>query len=182
MSIVVGTETKLCVSGITGREGTFHAMNNRRYGTDVVAGVTPVLGLVTFLFQHFSTTADHYLYVSMLGPALAAAWAVAEQLEIALQVDLRSDAARDRALGKRASEPSFGDIVRRGHTAGAHRGRRSRHSHSRPFFGRGMMPLSQRLCKAEAAGSGSAFRKPPSEPRTERGFASGTPGWRTEGT
>jgi succinyl-CoA synthetase alpha subunit len=44
MSIVVGTETKLCVSGITGREGTFHAMNNRRYGTDVVAGVTPGKG------------------------------------------------------------------------------------------------------------------------------------------
>ena len=44
MSIVVGRETKLCVSGITGREGTFHAMNNRRYGTDVVAGVTPGKG------------------------------------------------------------------------------------------------------------------------------------------
>ncbi len=44
MSIVVGADTKLCVSGITGREGTFHAMNNRRYGTDVVAGVTPGKG------------------------------------------------------------------------------------------------------------------------------------------
>ncbi|HEV2756999.1 MAG TPA: succinate--CoA ligase subunit alpha, partial [Actinomycetota bacterium] len=44
MSIVVGNDTKLCVSGITGREGTFHAMNNRRYGTDVVAGVTPGKG------------------------------------------------------------------------------------------------------------------------------------------
>jgi succinyl-CoA synthetase alpha subunit len=44
MSIVVGRDTKLCVSGITGREGTFHAMNNRRYGTDVVAGVTPGKG------------------------------------------------------------------------------------------------------------------------------------------
>lgn len=31
----------------------------------------PVLGLVTFLYQFFSTTADHYLYVAMLGPALA---------------------------------------------------------------------------------------------------------------
>lgn len=40
------------------------------------AGVMPVLGFVTFLFQQFSTTADHYLYISMLGPALAAAWAV----------------------------------------------------------------------------------------------------------
>src|SRR5687767_4923887 len=44
MSILVGKETKLCVSGITGREGTFHAMNNRRYGTQVVSGVTPGKG------------------------------------------------------------------------------------------------------------------------------------------
>jgi succinyl-CoA synthetase alpha subunit len=44
MSILVGTDTRLVVSGITGREGTFHAMNNRRYGTEVVAGVTPGKG------------------------------------------------------------------------------------------------------------------------------------------
>ena len=41
MSVLIDRETKLCVSGITGREGTFHAMNNRRYGTNVVSGVTP---------------------------------------------------------------------------------------------------------------------------------------------
>jgi succinyl-CoA synthetase alpha subunit len=44
MSVLVDRDTKLCVSGITGREGTFHALNNRRYGTDVVAGVTPGKG------------------------------------------------------------------------------------------------------------------------------------------
>jgi succinyl-CoA synthetase alpha subunit len=44
MSILVDKDTKLCVSGITGREGTFHAMNNKRYGTNVVAGVTPGKG------------------------------------------------------------------------------------------------------------------------------------------
>ena len=44
MAVLVDTNTKLCVSGITGREGTYHAMNNRRYGTDVVAGVTPGKG------------------------------------------------------------------------------------------------------------------------------------------
>ena len=44
MSILVGTETKLCVSGITGREGTFHSLRNREYGTRVVAGVTPGKG------------------------------------------------------------------------------------------------------------------------------------------
>src|SRR5919107_4377495 len=41
MSILIDNDTKLCVSGITGREGTFHALNNKRYGTNVVAGVTP---------------------------------------------------------------------------------------------------------------------------------------------
>ena len=44
MSVVVDRDTRLCVSGITGREGTFHALNNRRYGTNVVAGVTPGKG------------------------------------------------------------------------------------------------------------------------------------------
>ena len=44
MAILVDNDTKLCVSGITGREGTFHAMNNKRYGTQVVSGVTPGKG------------------------------------------------------------------------------------------------------------------------------------------
>jgi len=44
MAVLVGEETRLCVSGITGREGSFHALNNRRYGTQVVAGVTPGKG------------------------------------------------------------------------------------------------------------------------------------------
>ena len=44
MSILVGAETRLCTSGITGREGTFHSLRNREYGTDVVGGVTPGKG------------------------------------------------------------------------------------------------------------------------------------------
>jgi succinyl-CoA synthetase alpha subunit len=44
MSVLVDNETRLCVSGITGREGTFHAMNNKRYGTQLVSGVTPGKG------------------------------------------------------------------------------------------------------------------------------------------
>src|SRR5271169_6877569 len=44
MSVIVDKSTRLCVSGITGREGTFHALNNRRYGTQVVSGVTPGKG------------------------------------------------------------------------------------------------------------------------------------------
>src|ERR1700749_1174931 len=44
MSVIVDRDTKLCVSGITGREGTFHSLRNRDYGTQVVAGVTPGKG------------------------------------------------------------------------------------------------------------------------------------------
>ena len=44
MSIIVGKDTRLCVSGITGREGRFHTLNNRTYGTRVVSGVTPGKG------------------------------------------------------------------------------------------------------------------------------------------
>jgi succinyl-CoA synthetase alpha subunit len=41
MSILVDNDTKLVVAGLTGREGSFHGLNNKRYGTDLVAGVTP---------------------------------------------------------------------------------------------------------------------------------------------
>jgi succinyl-CoA synthetase alpha subunit len=44
VSIIVGAQTRLCTSGITGREGTFHTLNNRAYGTNVVSGVTPGKG------------------------------------------------------------------------------------------------------------------------------------------
>jgi succinyl-CoA synthetase alpha subunit len=44
MAIIVGNETKLVVQGATGREGSFHTLRNRNYGTNVVAGVTPGKG------------------------------------------------------------------------------------------------------------------------------------------
>ena len=44
MSILVDSNTRLVVSGITGREGTFHSLRNRDYGTQVVGGVTPGKG------------------------------------------------------------------------------------------------------------------------------------------
>jgi succinyl-CoA synthetase alpha subunit len=44
MSIIVGEQTKLAVSGLTGREGSFHGLRNKAYGTDLVAGVTPGKG------------------------------------------------------------------------------------------------------------------------------------------
>jgi succinyl-CoA synthetase alpha subunit len=44
MSVIVDRDTRLCVSGITGREGSFHSLHNRAYGTNVVSGVTPGKG------------------------------------------------------------------------------------------------------------------------------------------
>ena len=44
MAIIVDDETKLVISGLTGREGTFHGLRNRDYGTDVVAGRHPGQG------------------------------------------------------------------------------------------------------------------------------------------
>ena len=44
MSILVNQETRVLVQGITGREGSFHAEQMIRYGTQVVAGVTPGKG------------------------------------------------------------------------------------------------------------------------------------------
>jgi succinyl-CoA synthetase alpha subunit len=44
MAVLVDEHTRLAVAGMTGREGSFHTLNNRRYGTTVVAGVTPGKG------------------------------------------------------------------------------------------------------------------------------------------
>jgi succinyl-CoA synthetase alpha subunit len=44
MSVLVDKHTRLAVAGITGKEGAFHTLNNRRYGTNVVGGVTPGKG------------------------------------------------------------------------------------------------------------------------------------------
>ncbi|MFZ5980483.1 MAG: succinate--CoA ligase subunit alpha [Candidatus Zixiibacteriota bacterium] len=44
MSIFINKKTKLIVQGITGRDGSFHAEQMKKYGTNVVGGVTPGKG------------------------------------------------------------------------------------------------------------------------------------------
>jgi succinyl-CoA synthetase alpha subunit len=44
MAILVDENTRLLVQGITGKEGTFHALACAAYGTNVVGGVTPGKG------------------------------------------------------------------------------------------------------------------------------------------
>ena len=48
MSILLDENTKVCVQGITGSEGSFHTRQMIEYGTNVVAGVTPGKGGTDF--------------------------------------------------------------------------------------------------------------------------------------
>ena len=48
-------------------------------GLMFVSGMLMNLGLAPFQFQYYSTVADHYVYVSMSGPALAVGWAVSRR-------------------------------------------------------------------------------------------------------
>ena len=59
MSILVDKNTRLIVQGITGKEGTFHMLQMREYGTNVVGGVTPGKGGTTHEgVPVFNTVAD----------------------------------------------------------------------------------------------------------------------------
>jgi len=44
MAILVGRDTKLITVGFTGKQGTFHSLQSRDYGTNFVGGVTPGKG------------------------------------------------------------------------------------------------------------------------------------------
>src|SRR5450432_4096709 len=59
MAILVDKNTKVIVQGLTGSAGTFHAIQMREYGTQVVGGVTPGKGgQVHEGFPVFDTVAD----------------------------------------------------------------------------------------------------------------------------
>ncbi|HEX9460196.1 MAG TPA: succinate--CoA ligase subunit alpha, partial [Thermoanaerobaculia bacterium] len=59
MAIWADSNTRVIVQGITGKEGTFHAIQCRDYGTKVVGGVTPGKGGTTHEgFSVFDTVRD----------------------------------------------------------------------------------------------------------------------------
>ncbi|HKX26777.1 MAG TPA: succinate--CoA ligase subunit alpha [Blastocatellia bacterium] len=59
MSVLVDKNTRLLVQGLTGKEGTFHALQMRDYGTQIVGGVTPGKGGSTHEgFPVFNTVAE----------------------------------------------------------------------------------------------------------------------------
>jgi succinyl-CoA synthetase alpha subunit len=87
VSIIVGKDTRLCVSGITGREGSFHTLNNRAYGTQVVSGVTPgkggqdVEGIPVFNTFHDAVAATDANTAMIFVPARFAADSILEAEE-----------------------------------------------------------------------------------------------------
>ena len=48
MAILIDRDTKLVTLGLTGRQGTFHSLQSRDYGTNLVGGVTPGKGGTTY--------------------------------------------------------------------------------------------------------------------------------------
>jgi len=59
LAVLVDKNTRLIVQGITGKEGTFHTLQMRDYGTNVVGGVTPGKGSTTHEgIPVFNTVAD----------------------------------------------------------------------------------------------------------------------------
>ncbi len=87
MSIVVDADTRLVVSGLTGREGRFHGLRNREYGTELVAGVTPGKGGqevegIPILDSIAEAVADRGANTSMVFvPARFAAAAISEAID-----------------------------------------------------------------------------------------------------
>jgi succinyl-CoA synthetase alpha subunit len=59
LSVLVDKNTRLIVQGLTGKEGSFHALQMRDYGTNIVGGVTPGKGGTTHEgIPVFNTVAD----------------------------------------------------------------------------------------------------------------------------
>jgi succinyl-CoA synthetase alpha subunit len=89
---MVGTDTKLLVQGITGREGLYHAKGCRDYGTKVVGGVTPGKGGTEIEgFPVFNTVREARAHTGanatmIFVPPLAAADAILEALDAGIEL------------------------------------------------------------------------------------------------
>jgi len=92
MSIMVGTDTRLIVQGITGREGLYHAKGCRDYGTHVVGGVTPGKGGTEIEgFPVFNTVQEARAKTGanatmIFVPPIAAADAILEALDAGIEL------------------------------------------------------------------------------------------------
>lgn len=90
MSILVDTNTRLLVQGITGSEGSFHAQRCMEYGTKVVAGVTPgkggsqVLGVPVFDSVESAVTETRANTSIIFVPPAFAADAILEAIDVGI--------------------------------------------------------------------------------------------------
>ena len=92
MSILLDGATRVLVQGITGRDGSFHALQMRDYGTRVTAGVTPGKGgtrvhdLPVFDTVAAAVAATGATASAIYVPPLAAADAICEGVDAGLEL------------------------------------------------------------------------------------------------
>ncbi len=92
MSILLDGATRVLVQGITGRDGSFHTLQMRDYGTQVVAGVTPGKGgtrvhdVPVFDTVAAAVAATGATASAIYVPPLAAADAICEGVDSGLQL------------------------------------------------------------------------------------------------
>jgi succinyl-CoA synthetase alpha subunit len=91
MSIIINTETRVVVQGITGNEGRFHALSMKKYGTNIVAGCTPgkggqdVEGIPVYNTLAEAVTKDAANTSILFIPAARAGSAVIEAIEAGIK-------------------------------------------------------------------------------------------------
>ena len=101
MAILVSEQTRLVVQGITGREGTFHTLNNKRYGTNVVGGGADADKIVTALEVILSDTKVKAILFNIFGgitrcdEVAKGILAALERLDITVPIVVRLDGTND---------------------------------------------------------------------------------------
>lgn len=133
-SLIVTTEDRVVVHGMTGRQGTFWTTRMRDYGTNVVAGISPTkggarhLGLPVLASARHAAAALGPIDVSVLFVPPAAARASVEdavsagaRLVVVLTefipvADTMAMVAEARAAGTAVIGPNTAGIVNPGHT------------------------------------------------------------------
>lgn len=92
MSILINKETHLLVQGITGRDGHFHAMKMKEYGTHVVGGTSPgkggteIDGLPVFNTMYEAVEETHANTSIIFVPASHAADAIMEAADAGIKL------------------------------------------------------------------------------------------------
>jgi succinyl-CoA synthetase alpha subunit len=120
MSILLNSESRVVVQGITGRSGLFHTQQCREYGTKIVAGVTPGKGGIHIEgIPVFNTVEEAVRYtdanVSMIFvPPPGAADAILEACDAGLELAVcitEGIPVRDMVLARQVQEKSATRLV-----------------------------------------------------------------------